>query len=591
MLRRLLIAVCPTTLAVLAGVHARGLERGRPSYCPRDVYVVSVGVNRYTTGNLVFAESDARRFAARVQRDTLDSIPAPGTSDRCHIHGVVPIVLTGTVATRAAVAHAMATVIKTARDDDALLFYFAGKSTTLRDGHGRPETFLCTADAPGCVPDSIGAVSAASETLSRSVPARQLKLWLEATKARHQLLVLDAGPTRTFFPEFISTIVDTAAVSAGLTGPDRVIVVPETFGIDASELKAGYLTYLLTSFPGELSVAPFGPATRRLLEGHLVREQFAHPIAIPGVADNDHAYARVFSEREFLETYSYLQATDAGAMRGFGNTTIAASAPADASAPKSIALVVGTSTYGAGSGWQHLPNPAPDAKALATELADHYGFDVSLLTDPTKVQIQRALGSLSKRTYGPNDEVLIFFAGHGLYDDVQGTGVLVPADAESRKQDEYLNSYFTYGDLERWVNGLKAKHVLLILDACFSGTFAGSLHDATGRGDPMYDDVPPAELIRRKLAVSPSRIYLTSGGKEYVPDGRPGHHSPFTARLLSVLRKADAPGQVISLVQFRDALDGLSPEPRVGMFGDGDDGGDFVFVSRRASATSGKSNR
>jgi hypothetical protein len=77
-----------------------------------------------------------------------------------------------------------------------------------------------------------------------------------------------------------------------------------------------------------------------------------------------------------------------------------------------------------------------------------------------------------------------------------------------------------------------------------------------------------------------SRLYLTSGGKEYVPDGRPGSHSPFAGRIIEALRKHAGQGQVLTINQLKSYLERITPVPMAGEFGNHEIGGDFIFVAQ-----------
>ena len=98
-------------------------------------------------------------------------------------------------------------------------------------------------------------------------------------------------------------------------------------------------------------------------------------------------------------------------------------------------------------------------------------------------------------------------------------------------------------------------------------------------GDDIYTELTPAEYIQRKLRFK-TRKYLTSGGKEYVPDGRPGRHSPFAAKLLESLRNYGGKDKIITLPEIMVYVEKLNPEPRTGPFGDNEPGSDFIFVAQ-----------
>jgi hypothetical protein len=77
-----------------------------------------------------------------------------------------------------------------------------------------------------------------------------------------------------------------------------------------------------------------------------------------------------------------------------------------------------------------------------------------------------------------------------------------------------------------------------------------------------------------------SRAYITSGGKEYVPDGRPGAHSPFAFCLIKALQDWDQKRKVLTIAQLVAQIEGLEHSPRYGDFETSDPGGDFLFVPK-----------
>ena len=80
------------------------------------------------------------------------------------------------------------------------------------------------------------------------------------------------------------------------------------------------------------------------------------------------------------------------------------------------------------------------------------------------------------------------------------------------------------------------------------------------------------EQIRlNKIMASKSRMFITSGGETYVPDGRPGHHSPFASRFIQALENPlrNPNKTYITLKDIVDYLRDLpeNQEPRYGSFG------------------------
>lgn len=194
------------------------------------------------------------------------------------------------------------------------------------------------------------------------------------------------------------------------------------------------------------------------------------------------------------------------------------------------ALVIGNDTY---RYWPNLNNPVLDATALAQILKDSYGFQVELLLNLNKDQIEQKLQEWSsKRYYNPTDQLLVFFAGHGFYSEQAEQGFFIPSDGLSSRANNPYSSWISFEYIRQTLEHSNCRHVFLIMDTCFSGTFSPLV--ARLRGSEEMN-MSAENLIFSKMQLI-TRKFLTSGGKEYVPDGRPGAHSPFMASLLSILR-------------------------------------------------------
>jgi hypothetical protein len=237
------------------------------------------------------------------------------------------------------------------------------------------------------------------------------------------------------------------------------------------------------------------------------------------------------------------------------------------------ALVFGTDEY---VDWGDLTNPVNDANTIAAELKESYGFKVEVIENATKRVVLTKIREYSKKSYLEDDQLLIFFAGHGQFDEVTKTGYIVTSDSE--KGDEIKETYLSHSVLRDQINNIPCKHVLLTMDACFGGTFDPVIAKAGSRGEDDYELTKP-EFVKRKLRFK-TRLYLTSGGKEYVPDGRPGSHSPFARKILEALRNYGGKDGVVTMNELNTYLERLETLPRSGEFGDNEPGSDFVFVAR-----------
>ncbi len=243
------------------------------------------------------------------------------------------------------------------------------------------------------------------------------------------------------------------------------------------------------------------------------------------------------------------------------------------------ALIIGIDQY------QFVPKlqtAVRDATEVRNVLTQRYGFkperSIMLLNEQaTRDNIFRELERIGGVT-GKDDSVLIYYAGHGEYDEERGLGWWVPVGG---KADDRAATYITNASVRDYVRAMKAKHVYLVADSCFSGRLLG-------RSTPLPKSSITPEWIGRQYAKR-SRWALTSGGTEPVVDGGKDGHSWFAYFFLRMLRENDAP--YLLPRQIIDELGNLvannarqTPQSAAVREAD-DEGGQFVF--RLASASGG----
>ncbi len=240
---------------------------------------------------------------------------------------------------------------------------------------------------------------------------------------------------------------------------------------------------------------------------------------------------------------------------------------------KDRAILFATDDY---EEWQDLNNPIKDAKALAEELEAAYGFQVEVITDATRKLVLETLRNYAEASYNPQDQLLIFFAGHGYHDKLIGPA-LVATDSKAKGVDLAGSSYISFSDLRTRIDRIPCEHVLLVMDVCHGGLIDQQI---ASRGDDGYSDVHDDLFISRKLSIR-TRLYLTSGGDEYVPDGRPDRHSPFMWRFLEALRGYGGRDRILTARELLNSMDRLENMPRLGSFGSDEPASDFLFIARR----------
>lgn len=185
-------------------------------------------------------------------------------------------------------------------------------------------------------------------------------------------------------------------------------------------------------------------------------------------------------------------------------------ARADASATyfaKSYALLIGNDEYG--NGWNHLRNGVKDAEEMAAELARH-GFHTVVKRNLRRRELIEALETFFIETGSdPDARLVVWFSGHGY--TVNGEGYLVPSGAPGPGNDvRFRQGAVSVREFGRLMREAKSRHVLAILDSCFSGTVFANV-----RGGNLP---PPVEHV----IGLPVRQMISSGraGEVVADDGR-----------------------------------------------------------------------
>lgn len=249
---------------------------------------------------------------------------------------------------------------------------------------------------------------------------------------------------------------------------------------------------------------------------------------------------------------------------------------------KNAALLIGTDAYAAAAEWPRLSSPVFDATTIAKALAGDFSFDTTVVRNATKSEVINAIVNHGKRAAADDDWSLIFIAAHGYFDDDRSQGYLVFRDSKPRAEDVGRNTYLSLTELRAIVEGFKAGHVMLVIDACYAGTIDPDIRFGTDRAERAGPGAREMVSSLMRRSQYRSRIYLTSGGKEYVPDGRPGAHSPFAAALIGALRKASIDGRALTFNQIvgHMAASAVEPLPRHNVFRGHEPGGDFILLPK-----------
>ena len=189
-------------------------------------------------------------------------------------------------------------------------------------------------------------------------------------------------------------------------------------------------------------------------------------------------------------------------------------------ARRNILFTIGIDSYQSNV-WRDLSNAMLDCKEILKILSEKYSFEEylpSLFNEKaTKENIINSFNTLRNFTE-PDDNLLIFYAGHGNMNPQTGRGYWIPYEGTSDSHTWIENSV-----IKDFIEDFNVQHIWLIVDSCFSGTFLSKT-----RGRSIKNSYET--LDHRK-----SRWMLASGREEKVSDGIPGQHSPFCRYLFRYL--------------------------------------------------------
>ena len=237
------------------------------------------------------------------------------------------------------------------------------------------------------------------------------------------------------------------------------------------------------------------------------------------------------------------------------------------------AILFATNEY---NEWQNLENPVNDAKTIATELEDHYGFTVEVMQNEPRQGVINKLKELKNHTFNQYDQLLIYFAGHGYFDEELNQGYLVCAD--SRNEDNDKSSYISPEVLANTIDEIPSLHTLVIIDVC-RGSIADKSEQIARRRSTGLDNAGREEFIQFLLK-NKTRKYLTSGSTAYLK-GEPGMHSPFSRQLIEELRMYGGQDGLLQLSELIRGMGLLKVKPYIGAFGSDESGSNFVLEAKK----------
>jgi hypothetical protein len=230
------------------------------------------------------------------------------------------------------------------------------------------------------------------------------------------------------------------------------------------------------------------------------------------------------------------------------------------------ALIIGNNDY---ESLPKLKTAKNDSQTVANILKNDYGFNVILLLDAKRSDTLLALSKL-RESLTNQDNLLIYYAGHGWLDKEGDEGYWLPVDAT---RDNEIN-WISNTSITTQLKAMEAKHVLIVADSCYSGKLGRSV--LIQKRTPDYYS---------RLAQKRARIVIASGGLEPTIDsGGKGNHSVFASAFIEALQENQNfidTSDLFNKIRRPVMLNADQTPEYADIRKAGHDGGEFIFIRKK----------
>jgi len=216
---------------------------------------------------------------------------------------------------------------------------------------------------------------------------------------------------------------------------------------------------------------------------------------------------------------------------------------ADSEKKSRLALVIGNGHYPDASA--PLNQPINDARALTSTLRQS-GFDVDVVEDASKDDMQRAIGRLTSKIKAES-VVMLFFGGYGI--QAGRESYMIPVDARIWKEGDVRREGISVESVLETIKEKGAHAKLVVLDA--------------SRRNPYERRFRSYSHGLAPIAAPDNALILTSATPGKVADDSKGDNSVLIAELLNHLNAQGAPGIESAFNKTRVAISRASDGEQV----------------------------
>jgi Caspase domain len=424
-------------------------------------------------------------------------------------------------------------VQKQAQPDDIFVFYYAGFNWgSIYNEEGRSNEGFYSINNKLVPPDNGN---------HYSFTLRILKALTDRIAANRQLIIFDTGHGDVIEADYYKNFFSDNPTVAYFTKKNRIVICPEYVSSDSWDEKEkvvkGDMFKVISNLPDTLNVftlfdtSMYSKASKNSDYKLFMKAWYDLQL---GCA----AQIKILKELDYLRLLTDIK-TDKIGFGKRGGEVLEDEKQGDSSfisfaKRKKKALIVATNEYDASSTWAHLRNPINDGIAIGNILQKDYGYDVKTLFNMSYDSIMAAINELCQNEDNPYNQYIIYFAGHGFYNQLMGSYIVCrnsnPIKDFAKPEWKELDSCLNYTILFQHINASLNK-VILITDVCYGGNAFKSL--------PRFNTSVNPENERHKLK-NPFKKFLASGVipvSDFIKQQNGvSDNSPFASALLDILK-------------------------------------------------------
>ena len=225
--------------------------------------------------------------------------------------------------------------------------------------------------------------------------------------------------------------------------------------------------------------------------------------------------------------------------------------------------------------YEYLPNlssPIKNIHDIADLFAEKFCFDTILFENPTFETIDSSLNHFDQMSknqeFGFQDQLLIFFSGHGMVLD--GNGFFLASNSDPSR---LYQTSVPYSFLRPQINKMKFTSILVVIDACYSVTFDPLWETRGGQSQNILKSRLSSSTLNDQVQQE-TRILFSSDAVQ----GRTPDQSDFARKMVEGLISGEEKGLPFNEMELFAQMEFANPKPHASTFGENTNKGQYLFV-------------